>query len=409
MIVRAAQKTVLALLARSRVVLLRSLPRAGRTSLIGALIHEMSDGSSRISGENCAIAKPDEIQASHAGRTLFVDAIDVDQVSAIDAVIRSCLESGRSAPRFLLTGRDTKTEQRLSAALMGIVAEVELPPVQILEHLSDRKQLLPPQNPMHDASPLPQSSNLPDWNKEVLWLRGGLPDSLVADSDASSFTWRKNYLDSMLQQDLNCWNVDASDRFPEVLQWISNNNGEQFDDANCAKNLSIKKESVRRSLNLLERMGLLRRLPNWPAGSNQSLNSMPVYYVRDSGLLHVMLGVGTVENLRESKAIGHSWESFCVEAIINAASENVTPAFYRDKEQNEIDLVLNFSTGATCAIEIKVNEAALANKGFSIGCNAIGATHKIIVHAGESDIINGKAIPRLTLISAIRSLQKIAT
>jgi predicted AAA+ superfamily ATPase len=405
-IVRAAQKTVLTTLGRSRVVLLRSLPRSGRTSLIRALIHDMSDGSAKISGKNCADAKPHEIQASYAGRTVFVDAIDVDQVTAIDAVIRSCLESGRSAPRFLLTGRDTKTEQRLSAALMGIVTEVELPPIQILEHLSDSKQLLPPQSPMHEASPLPQSSNSPNWNKEILWLRGGPPDSLVADNDANSFTWRKSYLDSMLQQDLGCWNVDASDRLPEVLQWIANNNGEQFNDGNCAKNLSIKKESVRRSLNLLERMGLLRRLPNWPAGSNQSLNSMPVYYVRDSGLLHAMLGVETVKNLRESKAIGHSWESFCIEAIINAASENVTPAFYPDKEQNEIDLVLNFSTGATYAIEIKVNEAALAKKGFSIGCDAIGATHRIVVHAGERDITSINGIPRLTLISAIRSLPK---
>ena len=325
-------------------------------------------------------------------------------MTEIDAVIRSCQQNGRFAPRFVLTGRDAKTEQKLSSSLTGMLTEVELPPVQFLEHFSDSKQLLIAQNPMHDASPQPQSSNLPNWNKEVLWLRGGLPDSLFADSDADSFAWRKSYLDSILKQDLSCWNVDASDRFPDVFQWIANNNGEQFDDANCANGLSIKKESVRKSLDLLIRMGLLRRLPNWPARVNQSMNLMPVYYVRDCGLLHTMLGVETIKDLRESNAEGHSWESFCIDTIINATSDNVMPAFYRDKEKNEIDLVLNFSTGATYAIEIKVNEMARAKKGFSVGCEAIGATHRMVVHSGEADQTSKEGVSRLTLISALKSL-----
>lgn len=406
MIVRAAQKKVLSSLGRSRVVLLKALPRAGRTSLMEALIRDMSDGSSMISGKACAQAKTQEVQASFAGRTVFVDSIELDQVTAINAVIRSCQDYSHSAPRFVLVARDAKTEQKLNTAFMGMITEVELPPIQILEHLSDSKKVQTTQAPLHEVSPQPQSSNLPNWNKEVVWLRGGLPNSLVANTDADSFSWRKQYLDSMLTQDLGCWNVDASDRFPEVFQWIANNNGEQFDDANCASGLSIKRESVRKSLNILERMGLLRRLPNWPAGTNQSMNSMPAYYIRDCGLLHAMLGVETFGNLHESAAVGHSWESFCIEAIINAAPKGTTPAFYRDKAKNEIDLILNFSTGATYAIEIKLNEATKARKGFALGCDAIGATHKIVVHSGQTDHTLSEGISRLTLISAIQSLPK---
>lgn len=367
----------------------------------------MSDGSAMISGKNCASAKPQEIQASYAGRTVFVDAIDVDQVTSIEALVRFCQDFKQSAPRFVLVARDAKTEQKLNTAFMGMLTEVELPPIQLLEHLSDSKKLQTAEAPILGASPLPQSSNLPNWNKEVLWLRGGLPNSLLADSDADSFAWRKRYLNNMLNQDLCCWNVDASDRFHDVFQWIANNTGEEFHEVNCAKGLSINKDSVRRSLDVLERMGLLRRLPNWPAGSNKSNSSMQAIHVRDCGLLHAMRGFDTLSKLRESKeAQGHSWESFCVEAIINAVSDDVVPAFYRDKEQNEIDLVLKFSTGETYAIEIKVNEAVRAKKGFSVGCNAIGATHRIVVHAGETDITSINGIPRLTLVSAIRSLPK---
>ncbi|MEH6741787.1 MAG: DUF4143 domain-containing protein, partial [Sulfitobacter sp.] len=214
------------------------------------------------------------------------------------------------------------------------------------------------------------------------------------------------YLERLLKQDFSSWNIDASDRFPDLFQWIANNNGGQFDEANCASNLSIKKESVRRSLNLLERMGLIRRLLNWPAGSNQSMNEMPVLYVRDCGLLHVMLGIDTIEKLLDSEAAGHSWESFAIESIINAASDNVTPAFYRDKNQNEIDLVLNFSNGTIYAIEIKMNETSRAKKGFAIGCDEIGATHRIVVHSGERDITLNEGVSRLSLISVLKEMPK---
>ncbi len=235
-------------------------------------------------------------------------------------------------------------------------------------------------------------------------MRGGLPESLYADSDNHSFAWRRSYLDSILNQDYICWNVDASDRLPEVFQWVANNNGRELDESNCANSLSIKKESVRRSLDLLERVGLLRRLPNWPAGSNKSMKNMPLYYLRDCGLLHAALGINSIDILRESEARGHSWAGFAIEAIINAAQGSGIPAFYRDKDKNEIDLVLNFSSGKVLAIECKVNEKKGVEKGFAIACTNIGATQRLVVHTGGADKKLEEGVSRLTLFSAIRSL-----
>lgn len=404
MIARATQNTIRSRLFHSRVVIIRALPRAGRTSILKALAKEMDDGSEIISGEDFAAAVPREIQASFGERAVFVDAIQTAQVANVDVIVRSCIEHEHASPKFILVCQNAKTEQELSGALIGIATDLELPPIQVLEHLNDSKPLLTTQGPASSTAPQAQSINTTGWNKETLWLRGGLPESLNADSDAASFAWRTNYLNALLKQDLNCWGIDASDRLPEVFQYVANNNGEQFDDANCAKNLSVKRESIRRSLNLLERMGLLRRLPNWPAGSNQSLNSMPVFYVRDCGLLHVALGIGSVEHLREHDAQGHSWESFAVEAIVNSSNGNATPAFYRDKEKNEIDLVLRFSSDAIYAIEIKVSSDAKAKKGFAIGCDAVGATQRLVVHSGETDFTSDEGVPRLKLVSALRRL-----
>ena len=325
-------------------------------------------------------------------------------MARVGSIIRSCVEQMRSAPRFILVGRNAKTDQSLGSALIGIITDLELTPIQVMEHLKDSKPLMTTQGPSSTTAPQAQSTNAPVWSKEALWLRGGLPESLNADSDEQSFNWRSDYLASLLNQDFDCWGIDASDRVPEVFQYVANINGEQFDDANCAKTLSVKRDSVRKSLYLLERTGLLRRLQNWPAGSNQSLNSMPVFYVRDCGLLHAALGIRSIEDLRSHDAIGHSWESFAIEALVNASSGNATPAFYRDKEQNEIDLVLSFHGEHTFAIEFKVNEAVTAKKGFAIGCNRIGATHTMVVHAGEADHSLDGGVSRLTLVSALRSI-----
>ncbi|MGH1369851.1 MAG: ATP-binding protein [Maritimibacter sp.] len=364
----------------------------------------MGDGSAVISGEELVCMSHQEIQTAFSGKALCVDAIEGVQIARIESIIRSCAEHRRSAPKFILVGRNAKTDQLLSSALIGIMTDLELTPIQVIEHLNDSKPLMTTQGPSSTTDPQAQSTNAPVWSKEALWLRGGLPESLNADSDEQSFGWRSDYLASLLNQDFDCWSIDASDRLPEVFQYVANNNGEQFDDANCANTLSVKRDSVRKSLNLLERTGLLRRLQNWPAGSNQSLNSMPVFYVRDCGLLHAALGIRSMEDLRGHDAIGHSWESFAIEAIVNASSGNATPAFYRDKEQNEIDLVLSFHSGHTFAIEFKVNEAVKAKKGFAIGCHRIGATHTMVVHAGEVDHSLDGGVSRRTLVSALRSI-----
>ena len=406
MIARATQSTLLSKLIHSRVVILCSLPRAGRTCLLKSISQEMGDGSELVLGETFACASYQDIQAAFGRRVVCVDAIEGSQVARIESIIRACAEHKQLAPKFILAGRNAMVEQTLSAALIGIATDLELPPIQILEHLSENKPRLTANGPSSAVAPKAQSTNTSEWNQETLWLRGGLPESLKADSDEQSFTWRSSYLDSLLNQNFDCWGIDASDRLPDVFQYVANSNGEQFDDANCAKNLSVKRESIRKSLNLLERTGLIRRLPNWPAGSNQSLNAMPVFYVRDCGLLHTALGIRSMEHLRRHDALGHSWESFVVEAIVNASNGNATPAFYRDKEKNEIDLVLKFSNGAIFAIEVKANPGAKATKGYAIGCDAVGATDRFVVHSGETDFTSDEGVSRLRLISALKRLPK---
>ncbi|WP_167356429.1 ATP-binding protein [Sulfitobacter delicatus] len=355
---------------------------------------------------NCSellYSKP-EVASDLVERAVFVDGVHEGQVDELVTFIRSCLACEGSSPKFVLVPRDLKAEQHLISGLLGVISQIELPPIQVAEHLKHSKPLQTASSTVQHTTPRPTSINSPPWKKETIWLRGGLPESLNADSDGQSYAWRKEYIESLVKQDFSGWGIDASDRLPDVLQWIANNNGEQFDDAKCATSLSVKKESVRRSLDLLERIGLLRRLENWPARSNQSMSKLPVFYIRDSGLLHAMLGIDTLAKLRESGSIGHSWEGFSIEAIINSIPPSVISAYYRDRDRNEIDLVLNSHDGEVYAIEVKLNEQTKAKKGFGLGCAVIGATKKLVVHSGETDQTSEGGVPRLTLPSALKSL-----
>ncbi len=342
MIVRKTQKKLLKTVSHSRVVLLTALPRAGRTELMKAIVLGSAEGSQLISGKAFLENSAQDIQKIYAGQILCVNRIQTQQVVEIVEIIHFCLSSKQSAPKFVLAGCNAKTEQELCGSLIGPITAVELPPIQIMEHYNDGRLDQISQGPIQMATPQEQASNLPTWDHHKLWLRGGLPESLNADSDEDSFIWRRNYLKNMLQQDFRSWGVNASDRLADVLLWVANINGREFDVSDCGSKLGVGKDSVRNSLNVLERLGVLRSLRNWPAGSNKSSKLMSVYYLRDCGLLHALLGVRNISEFSDVVAKGHSWEGFAIETIINAAPETATPAFYRDKAQNEIDLVLEF-------------------------------------------------------------------
>ncbi|KIC11149.1 hypothetical protein RA19_07255 [Leisingera sp. ANG-M1] len=376
--------------------------------LAQSIVQTYPHGFIKISGSELCDLEESSIEQMHQGRALIVDMIQIQHTQKVTDVVRKSQEQPRPEQKFVLIANDIQSERAIEGSMIGITSDIELPPIQLMEHFSESKPLHTAQGPSSSASPQAQPTNSSAWDHTELWLRGGLPESLQADGDNASFEWRQDYLAALLARDYRCWGVDASDRLPDVFQWIANNNGEQFDDANCANKLSVKKDSIRRSLDVLVRIGLIRHLPNWPAKSNESLNSMPVYYVRDSGLLHAALGIITKRQLLDHKAIGHSWESFAIEAIVNAAGKGVTPAIYRDDKKNEIDLVLTDFDSNTTAIEFKTNINKGPKKGFHEGCDRIKATTRLVVHSGMADE-NGHDVPRLSLISALKKLTSLGS
>jgi predicted AAA+ superfamily ATPase len=194
----------------------------------------------------------------------------------------------------------------------------------------------------------------------------------------------------------------------DVLRWAANRNGGELDDTDCP---GTKASELRSMLYVFDRLGITRRLVNYPEGSSESLGRKPKLYVRDTGLLHAVLGIETMEQLRGHQLLGESWECYVIEALIAATGGLCTPQFYRTagKDADEIDLVLDFETfnGRIAAIEIKLGEEQSPRPGFYRGCETIRATDRILVHSGSTSHMSDK-VDRIPLSTAIQHVRRIA-
>jgi predicted AAA+ superfamily ATPase len=288
------------------------------------------------------------------------------------------------------------------------VRTIEVPPLQPDEYLGAQLKTEVAANPVLGASAEPTPTNSVIVDPHQHWLRGGIPESLQAESAAASLVWRRNMIDDLLARDYRDFDVPAASRLRDLLLWIANQNCGEFDEDGFSL---MKRAEMRSALYVLEQIGIVRRLSNFPADSNLSFAKKPKLYIRDSGILHATLGIETVDQLRARRDIGSSWEGYATEALIEASQGRATYQFYRaegEEGEDEIDLVLAFTSASVIAgIEFKTSPAAKPRPGFFRACSAIDARERFVVHSGDV-AQSDEGIPRLDLLTAIGRVRGLA-
>lgn len=156
--------------------------------------------------------------------------------------------------------------------------------------------------------------------------------------------------------------------------------------AALAEGLGVSGQTVGRYLHLLVDLMLVRRLQPWHENVGKRLVKSPKVFVRDSGLAHALLSLGTPESLLGHPVIGGSWEGFCIETLIAAAPTGTEFFFYRTAAGAELDLVLHIPQGEVWAIEIKRTSAPKVSRGFHTGAIDIRANRRLLVYAGDRDV-----------------------
>lgn len=217
-------------------------------------------------------------------------------------------------------------------------------------------------------------------NIDNLWLRGGFPDSLL--NEDMSFQWRQDFIRTYLERDIPM----LGPRIPaQTLQrfWtmLAHNQGQIFNASQLGRNIDVSGPTANRYLDLMVDLMLVRRLPPWHSNVGKRLVKSPKSYIRDSGLLHRLLNIPTLDGLLGHPVVGSSWEAFVIENILSVA-DGAQAYFYRTSAQAEIDLLLDFG-GEIWAIEIKRSKAAKVSKGYYNACEDLQPARKYLVYTGD--------------------------
>jgi predicted AAA+ superfamily ATPase len=200
---------------------------------------------------------------------------------------------------------------------------------------------------------------------QSLWHRGGFPSSWLAPSDALSFTWRQDFIQTLLQRDLPQLGVtlpaQSLHRFWRMLAHLQ---GQLFNASHLGVSLGgVAHTTVARYLDVLVDVMMVRRLePHW-VNVGKRLVKSPKVYVRDSGLVHALLNIASIGDLQGHPVAGASWEGFVLEQIAAHAPAGADLGFYRTAAGNELDAVLNVGQ-CKLGFEIKFSSAPKVSRGF---------------------------------------------
>ena len=299
---------------------------------------------------------------AHKDKLVIIDEIHRDP--GLCETLRGVIDRGRregyGAGRFLLLGSASIELMRQSETLAGRIEYQEMTGLTVRE--------CAPSAPV-----------------TALWLRGGFPRSYLADNDEDSFFRRQNFIRTYLERDIPMFGP----RIPAVTLerlWtmLAHCQGGLHNASRLARSLDVSVPTVNAYIGLLTDLLLVRRLPPYCANIGKRLVKSPKLYIRDSGLVHALLGIETLDELLGHPVKGASWEATVLENLLAAAPARARASFYRTAKGAEIDLILE--TGAkhgTWAIEIKHGTAPKAGAGMRSALADIKPDKAFIVYGGE--------------------------
>ena len=284
-----------------------------------------------------------------------------DLFQTLRGVIDRGRRRGKGKGRFLILGSASVDLLRQTGeTLAGRIAYIDLAPLSALE-IEDTRMA-----------------------RERLWLRGGFPDSYLADNDRDSMNTRNDFIRTYLHRDVAMFGPRVPATTLERL-WVmlAHHQGGLLNVSELARALESSAQSVTRYVDLLADLLLLRRLPSFRTNVGKRLVKSPKVFVRDSGLAHALLGILSSEQLAGHPIVGRSWEGFVIETLLAVAPASVKPYFYRTSAGAEIDLVLELGDGTLWAIEIKRSLSARVKRGFHLACADIKPARAFVVYAGD--------------------------
>jgi predicted AAA+ superfamily ATPase len=216
-----------------------------------------------------------------------------------------------------------------------------------------------------------------------LWLRGGFPPSLLARSDADSFAWRQSFMQTFLERDVPQLGIRVSAHaLRRFWTMLAHYHGQIWNAADLARSMGTGETAVRHHLDILCGAFMARRLPPWFENVGKRLVKSPKVYLRDSGLLHCLLGLRDRLELFAHPKLGASWEGFAVDQVIRLLGAERDAFFYRTQAGAELDLFV-IRGGRRYGFEFKHTDAPRPTKSMGIALDDLQLEEIFVVHPGE--------------------------
>ena len=395
MIPRLAHDNLVIALKRSPAVALLGARQVGKTTLaktLGAALGKPSIYLDLERPSDLAKIQEPELYLRDQHNTLVI-LDEVQRLPELFPVLRGVIDeriaSGETTTQFLLLGSASlDVVQGASESLAGRVSYFELSALNLMEtHLVETQG----QSAMN-----------------TLWLRGGFPRSLLQPDDESSLNWRQDFIASYLERDIPALGprlpAESLRRFWTMLAHCQ---GSPVNGPTLASNLSLSVPTIHRYVDILGDLLLLRSLRPWSGNIGKRLVKTPKTYVRDSGLCHALLNIGSLDELLGHPVVGTSWEGFVIENLLSVAPRRVTPWFYRTHAGAEIDLVLEVTPQQRIAIEIKRTLTPKLTKSFTAACADLEPTERYFVYAGEEPYPLAKDVTAMPLLKMMERIQAL--